>query len=86
MRIPSKFAYPKHIYLNPKVALRLEQPNISLLFLILTKLKISMSCWYPPNSSSQKNLGKLIFFLAICVFIKSTKSASPYEFQSKPRI
>ena len=36
------------IYLKPKVTLHFELPNISLLFLILTKLNIALSCWYPP--------------------------------------
>ena len=36
------------IYLKPKVTLHFELPNISLLFLILTKFTIAMSCWRPP--------------------------------------
>ena len=36
------------IYLKPKVTLHFELPNISLLFLILTKLNIAISCLYPP--------------------------------------
>ena len=35
-----------NIYWKPKVALHLELPYTSLLFLILTKLSITMSCWY----------------------------------------
>ena len=42
---PSVYIY---IYLKPKVALHFELPNISLLFLILTKLYIAISCWHPP--------------------------------------
>ena len=40
--------YYFNIYLKPKVTLHFELPNISLLFLILTKLKIAMSCWRTP--------------------------------------
>ena len=36
------------IYSKPKVTLHFELPNISLRFLILTKLNIAMSCCYPP--------------------------------------
>ena len=36
------------LYLKPKETLHFELPNISLLFLSLTKLNIAMSYWYPP--------------------------------------
>ena len=42
------FRYIYFIYLKPKVTLHFELPNISLLFLILTKLNIAISCLYPP--------------------------------------
>ena len=43
-----------HIYLKPKETLHFELPNISLLFLSLTKLNIAVSCWYPPQPNSRK--------------------------------
>ena len=43
-----------YVYSKPKVTLHFELPNISLLLLILTKLNIAMSCWYPPLSYSRK--------------------------------
>ena len=48
MSFGAKFYYFCNIYLKPKVTVHFELPNISLLFLILDKLNIAMSCWYPP--------------------------------------
>ena len=42
------------LYLKPKVTLHFEQPNISLLFFILTNLNIAMSCWYLTKQNSRK--------------------------------
>ena len=43
-----RVTYVHVIYLKPKVTLHFEEPNISLLFLILTKSNIAMSCRCPP--------------------------------------